>query len=75
MPSIEVEEVKLQVVEVGLHVVQSVRKHPVVQEEMAQTPPAVEQPVRHSVPHSEDKTIDLPSTMLHNYGKYDTDYS
>ena len=71
MPAIEVGEVKPQVVETelpGVHLVP-------VQVEMAQTPPAVEQSVRRNVHHSENKTLDLLSTMHHNYGRYDTDYS
>jgi hypothetical protein len=75
MPAIEVEEVESQVVEVELHTVQSAREHPIVEGEKAQTPPAVEQPVRHIVSHSEDKMFDLPPTVCHNYGRYDSDYS
>jgi hypothetical protein len=74
VPAIEAEVVIPLVVEAELHMVQSAEKHPFVQVEMAQTPPAVERSVRHIVPHSEGKTFDLPPMVRHSYGRYDTDY-
>jgi hypothetical protein len=68
-------EVKPRVVEAELHKVQSAQKRSLVQAEMDQTLQASEQSAQRMGPHSVGNRFHLASTMPHNYGKYDTDYS
>jgi len=70
-----VEEVKSRVAEAELHKVQFVQKRLLAQVEMDRTPQAFEQSAQRTGPHSEGNGFHLESTMLHNYGRYDTDYS
>jgi hypothetical protein len=69
------EEVKPRVAEAELHKVQSVQKCSLVQAEMDQTLQASEQSAQRMGPHSVGNRFHLESTMPHNYGRYDTDYS
>jgi hypothetical protein len=66
-------EVKPQVAEVELHKVQSVLKNSLVQEEMNQALQAFEHSAQR-MRYSLDNRFHLEPQMLHNYGRYDTDY-
>jgi len=69
------EEVKPRVAGAELHKVQSVQKGSHVQVEMDQTLQASEQSAQRIGHHSVGNMFRLEPTMLHNYGRYDTDYS
>src|SRR5205807_9921650 len=70
-----VEEVKPRVAGAELHKVQSDQKHSLDQAEMVQTPQAFEQLAQRIGLRSVDNVFRLESTRLHNYGRFDTDFS
>jgi len=70
-----VEEAKPRVAGAEPHKVQSDQKHSLDQAEMVQTPQAFEQLAQRIGLRSVDNVFRLESTRLHNYGRFDTDFS